>query len=305
MSEGTAGVARPILDRAEQADGNSPVSDQALLAAGQGQRALLVFTEAEGAAPVAVGIVGQGELDLVVDPASRGKGIGTAALRILLDTPAAREPAPGGSTGPLAWAHGDNPTAEALLRGAGFEAVRSLYRMALDPALLPALPADPFDTPLPAGFELRTFDAAAPDDDARAWVRVNARAFASHPEQGRVTLEDFALMRAEPWFDPADLFLLRAADTGRTAGFTWVKTLRDGAAPETELYVIGVDPDFAGAGLGRALLTVTLARMAQHRPGRVTLYVDGDNARAVRMYEAAGFTIDSRSTQWRGPQVSE
>lgn len=50
VSEGTAGVARPILDRAEQADGNSPVSDQALLAAGQGQRALLVFTEAEGAA---------------------------------------------------------------------------------------------------------------------------------------------------------------------------------------------------------------------------------------------------------------
>ena len=304
VSEGTAGLARPILDRAELADGNPPVSDQALLAAGQGQRALLLFTETEGATPVAVGIVGQGELDLVVDPEARGRGLGTAALRILLETPAAREPAPGGSTGPLAWAHGDNPAAEALLRGAGFEAVRSLYRMALDPALLPELPTDPFAAPLPAGFELRTFDAATPDD-ARAWVQVNARAFASHPEQGRVTLEDFALMRAEPWFDPADLFLLRATDTGRTAGFTWVKTLRDGAAPETELYVIGIDPDFAGAGLGRALLAVTLARMAQHRPNRVTLYVDGDNTRAVRMYEAAGFTIDSRSTQWRGPQVSE
>lgn len=311
-SEGSVQAAQPLLERAERADGSSPVSDQALIAAGQGQRELVVFTAPDDAEPVAVGIVGQGELDLVVDPPKRGAGIGTAALRLLLDSPAARAAAPGGSTGPLAWAHGENPAATALLRGAGFEPVRSLFRMALDPARLPAGDADPFAVELPAGFALRTFDAAAEATeeahpaDAHAWVQVNSRAFASHPEQGRVTLEDFALMRAEPWFNPDDLFLVATVDTNHTAGFTWVKTLRgeDGIV-ETELYVIGVDPDFAGTGLGKALLRVTLARMAQHAPQRVTLYVDGDNTRAVGMYESAGFTIDSRSTQWRGPQVSE
>ena len=309
---GSVDDAQPLLDRAEQADGNSPVSDQALLSAVQEQRELRVFTRVGDAEPLAVGIVGQGELDLVVDPPVRGNGVGTEALRILLDSPAAREPAPGGSTGPLAWAHGENPAATALLRGAGFEPVRSLYRMALDPARLPADEIDPFAVELPSGFVLRTFDATpnatgdAHPADAHAWVHVNSRAFASHPEQGRVSLEDFALMRAEPWFDPEDLFLVATADTNHTAGFTWVKTLRgeDGLV-ETELYVIGVDPDFAGTGLGKALLKVTLTRMAHHTPKRITLYVDGDNTRAVGMYEGAGFTIDSRSTQWRGPQVSE
>lgn len=342
---GSMDLAKPIIARAEQADGSSPVSDQAILAATQGQRELLLFSEAEAEQahdaqggsgeqpPVAVAILGQGELDLVVDPPARGRGVGTAALRELLTLPRAAEAGPDREPGLLAWAHGENPAATALLRGAGFAAVRSLYRMALDPSLLPARTADPFAVEFPAGYELRAFDAdraastghgagqpgdagteagaEAPADagaDASAWVAVNARAFATHPEQGRVTLADFALMRAEDWFDPNDLFLLAAPEGEDLAGFTWVKTLRDGERTETELYAIGVDPAQAGRGLGRALLDVTLARMAQHAPERVTLYVDGENERAVHMYEAAGFTIDSRSTQWRGPggrQVSE
>lgn len=324
---GSVDLARPIIERAERADGSSPVSDQAMLAAAQGQRELLVFYPAEAGSagsaggepgePVAVGVLGQGELDLVVDPAARGRGVGTAALRAMLQRPAAPAPAntaaastaagsdargdieagAQGGAGLLAWAHGENPAATALLGGAGFRAVRSLFRMALDPSLLPPADSDPFGVALPDGFELRTFGSP---DDAAAWVAVNARAFASHPEQGRVTLADFALMREEPWFDPADLFLLAAPGDRGLAGFTWVKTLRGGERTETELYAIGVDPDQAGHGLGRALLDVTLARMAQHGPERVTLYVDGENERAVRMYEAAGFTIDSRSTQWKG-----
>lgn len=297
--EGTVELAQPIIDRAARTDGSSPVSDQALLAATQGHRRLLLFTEGNDTT-VAVGVLGQGELDLVVDPAARGRGIGTTALHELLTRS-------GPDADLLAWAHGDNPAATALLSGAEFRPVRSLFRMALDPALLPAGATAPSAIPLASGFELRTFDEDRPGD-ASAWVAVNARAFASHPEQGRVTLADFALMRAEGWFDPADLFLLSAPDGAALAGFTWVKTLRDGDVTETELYAIGVDPDHSGHGLGRALLDVTLARMAQHAPSRVTLYVDGENERAVRMYEAAGFTIDTRSTQWRGParpQVSE
>ncbi|MBP6685656.1 MAG: mycothiol synthase [Leucobacter sp.] len=297
--EGTVELAQPIIDRAARTDGSSPVSDQALLAAAQGQRQLLLFTEG-GDTPVAVGVLGQGELDLVVDPPVRGRGVGTTALHSLLERS-------GPDADLLAWAHGENPAATALLSGAKFRPVRSLFRMALDPALLPTATTDPASVAFPAGFDLRTFDAELPAD-ASAWVAVNARAFADHPEQGRVTLADFALMRAEPWFDPSDLFLLSDPEGDGLAGFTWVKTLHDGDATETELYAIGVDPAHAGHGLGRALLDVTLARMAQHAPARVTLYVDGENERAVRMYEAAGFTIDTRSTQWRGParpQVSE
>ncbi|QIK62895.1 mycothiol synthase [Leucobacter viscericola] len=283
-------TARTIIAAAEERDGASPVSDQAMLAVAQGQRELALF----GDEAVAVGIVGDGEVDLVVHPEHRGRGIGSAALAELV----ARGSGSGGSGSLRAWSHGDNPAADAILAKAGFAPVRSLFRMALDPALLPSDGRDPLSLTPPAGFALRNCrsgDTTAAED----WVRVNAAAFADHPEQGRMTVTDFDLITQEDWFDPADLFIL-AGPEGVAAGSTWIKTTPD----ESELYAIGIHPDHAGHGLGRYLLDVTLARMAQHRPERVTLYVDGDNTRAVKMYEAAGFTIDSRSQQWERPAMS-
>lgn len=289
--DGTVEQARPIIERATQADGVSPVSDQALLAVSQDRRRIALFYAADDAArstPLAVGIMGQGEVDLVVDPPYRGRGVGSTALQVLTMY--------GPRNGLLAWAHGDNPAADTILARANFVPVRSLFRMALDPALLPGTGADPHAIALPNGYTLHTYGERP--TDAADWVRANALAFADHPEQGRVTEADFALMREEPWFDASELFLLSGPEPG-LVGYTWVKTVREGEQVETELYVIGVDPAHAGKGLGHALLDVTLARMAQHQPDRVTLYVDGENERAVNMYTAAGFTIDSRSRQWR------
>jgi len=278
-------AARELIRDAERVDGRPPVSDQAMVAVVQGQREMRLYRV--DARTVAVGILGEGEVDLVVAPDARRRGTGSAVLADLID----------GVPGELrAWSHGENPAADALLQAAGFTPVRSLFRMALDPSLLPVDGREPAAVPLPAGYNLRTFDAARESDSAD-WVRVNAAAFATHPEQGRITEADFALMREEPWFDAADLFML----TGPSglAGYTWVKTVRgEGSAPAVELYAIGVDPSHAGRGLGRALLDVTLARMAKHGPTRVDLYVDGENERAVDLYLRAGFTIDSRSRQW-------
>ena len=304
-------AARAVISAAETADGSSPVSDQAILAASQGHRELLLFRDAstrghpsEEAAAVAVGVVGQGEIDLVVLPSERGRGVGSAALLTLL------EHAGGADAGELlAWAHGENPAAEALLGRAGFAPVRTLYRMDLEPARLPQA-ADPLAIPTPDGLRLRPFDPRRADD-AAAWVAANAAAFATHPEQGRITEADFALMRAEPWFDPDDLILLEetGASPTRLAGSTWIKTVRGPAeggpdSVETELYAVGVRPERAGQGLGRLLLQVTLARMAQHSPDRVSLYVDGENERAVELYRRAEFTVGSLSRQWRRPPKS-
>jgi len=295
-------AARALIAEAEAHDGVSPVSDQALLAAARGQRELF-------APPGAVGILGQGEVDLVVRPEDRGRGLGTALLTQMLES------ADDGAGEELrAWSHGENPAAEALLERAGFRPIRTLYRMALDPALLPSDGRDPLALPVPDGYALRAFDPERPAD-AAAWVRANAAAFAHHPEQGRITEADFALMREEPWFDAADLILLAEDGPGsEIAGSTWIKTVpakggstgagahdgkpNDGAAVETELYAVGVRPEHAGRGLGGVLLDATLARMAQHRPTRVTLYVDGDNEAALKLYARVGFTVDQRSTQW-------
>lgn len=310
-------AARHLIAEAAAHDGASAVSDQALLAVAQGQRELISF-DAQGNTDAheqlaAVGIWGEGEIDLVVAPSERGRGLGSRGLAALLeqvDADARRGAPTAGDTADAvsvrAWSHGENPAAEALLSRSGFAPIRTLYRMALDPALLPRDGRDPLAFDTPAGLSLRAFDPAVPAD-ATAWVRANAAAFASHPEQGRITEEDFALMRQEPWFRADDLILLGGDDPAEIVGSTWIKTLRHddegdestaGTTVECELYAVGVRPEYAGQGLGRLLLDVTLARMAQHEPQRVTLYVDGDNTAASGLYERAGFVIEQRSTQW-------
>ncbi len=279
--------ARKILEEATHHDGTPPVSDQALLAVTQGRRRL--FKE-----PDAIGIIGEGELDLVVRPTERGKGIGRALLRTLLASDEA-------STELRAWAHGENPAATALLRSAGFEPVRELLRLALDPAALgKAIGAA---RRLPEGFEVRAYSPGAEGhaDQADDWVRVNAAAFASHPEQGQMSRAEFDALTREPWFAADDLRLAYATSgerQGELAGFSWVKTVQEGNTTETELYVLGVDPTFAGIGLGAALLGETLRQMATHRPNRITLYVDGDNTNAVALYARAGFGVEQRSMQY-------
>lgn len=279
--------ARKILEEATHHDGTPPVSDQALLAVTQGRRRL--FEE-----PDAIGIIGEGELDLVVRPTERGKGIGRALLRTLLASDEA-------STELRAWAHGENPAATALLRSAGFEPVRELLRLALDPAALDQ--AIGAARRLPEGFEVRAYSPGAEGhaDQADDWVRVNAAAFASHPEQGQMSRADFDALTREPWFAADDLRLAYATSgerQGELAGFTWVKTVQEGNTIDTELYVLGVDPTFAGIGLGAALLGETLRQMATHRPNRITLYVDGDNTNAVALYARAGFGVEQRSMQY-------
>lgn len=281
---------RGILAEAARFDGTPPVSDQALMAVAQGRRELVDFGDA-------VGIIGEGELDLVVRPEARGRGIGGASLQALLGLLG-----DGSGSELKAWAHGENPAAEALLRGAGFAPVRTLLRMSLDPALLPGAIAAA--RPLPDGFEVSPFDPTR-QDEADEWVRVNAAAFAGHPEQGAMTRADFDALTREPWFEAEDLRLAFEAGRpeARLAGFTWVKTTREQGQVETELYVLGVDPAQAGRGLGAALLGETLRRMARHDPDRITLYVDLDNENAVSLYERAGFEVEQRSTQFALEQV--
>lgn len=285
-----------VLRAAERVDGTPPISDQALLAASLGARQLYAYTsaaegtDASSPAPIAVAVLGAGEIDLVVHPESRGSGVGSEVLQHLLST-VDRDANPG----LRAWSHGDAPAPRALLSRAGFTPARTLFRLALDPTALQAAIAQA--RAMPAGFTMRPYAADRPTDAAE-WVRVNAAAFADHPEQGAVTLTEFTALTGEPWFDPADLMLAWDAATDDLAGYAWVKTLRTEHGVDTELYVLGVDPAYAGRGLGAGLLGETLRRMATHQPDRITLHVDGTNAQARDIYDRVGFVVDSVSTQW-------
>ena len=61
--------------------------------------------------------------------------------------------------------------------------------------------------------------------------------------------------------------------------------------------VLGVDPDAQGLGLGRALVIHGLDHLARERHCETgILYVAADNAAAVGLYQALGFTTKRTDT---------
>jgi mycothiol synthase len=207
--------------------------------------------------------------ELVVHPAFRRQGIGARLLAAVAER-----------AQPLrVWSHLDHPAAVRLAERYGFERVRALHRMGMD------FSADEFPEPrLPDGVRLRAF---VPGQDEAAMVAVNARAFAWHPEQGGLTVQDVLDTEKEDWFDPAGFFL--AVDQeDKVLGFHWTKVHPDSTG---EVYVVGVDPDAQGGGLGKALTLAGLRHLQGLGLPKVMLYVESDNAPAIAVYAKLGFEL--------------
>lgn len=223
--------------------------------------------------------------ELVVHPMRRRRGLGRALVSQALAVAAEHDPA-----GRLRlWAHGDHPSAGALAVSLGFTRARVLWQMRR--SLFAPVPA----VPLPEGVTIRAF---RPGQDEQAWLRVNARAFADHPEQSRWTLEDLRVRMAEPWFDPEGFFVAQRDD--ELLGFHWTKVHggsvaasgRTGAHqhdPIGEVYVLGVDSSAHGLGLGAVLTATGLAHLRRQGLDQVMLYVDEANVAAVALYHRLGF----------------
>jgi mycothiol synthase len=156
----------------------------------------------------------------------------------------------------------------------------------------------PLPAPDPPDIDLRPFVAGTDDE---AFLGVNNRAFAWHPDQGGWTSAQLAERMAEPWFDPAG-FLLHERD-GQLAGFCWTKVHPPTAVdPELgEIFVIAVDPAFHGQGLGRALTLAGLAHMARAGVGTGMLHVESTNVAARRLYDDLGFEQHSAHRWWARP----
>jgi mycothiol synthase len=60
-----------------------------------------------------------------------------------------------------------------------------------------------------------------------------------------------------------------------------------------EVYVVGVDPDAQGRGIGATLTLVGLHHLAKRGAGTVLLYVEADNSAAVNTYQRLGFDVFS------------
>lgn len=216
-------------------------------------------------------------LELVVDPRSSTR-LRTWERLMLACIDAVGHEGGGSAT---VWVHDATPGHDAMAGGAGLDARRDLYQMRR------RLPLDE-----PSTLPTHSFVV---DRDEGAWLAVNNRAFAGHPDQGGWTLDRVRRLEAEPWFDPEG-FLLHERD-GRLAGFCWTRVHREVVPPVGELYVVAVDPEFQGMGLGRQLVVAGLESLSRRRLddeslGSAVLYVDASNQAALRLYRSTGFELD-------------
>jgi mycothiol synthase len=295
-----------LIDAATVADGVRPLNEHVMLHLRHGgdvdARHLLAYdTTGE---PTLAGYahldvtdqVAGASTELVVHPMHRGRGHGRALVE-QATTLAEQAQSPSVRL----WSHGSHRSARELASRMGFTTVRSLWQMRR--SLYAPIP----EAPLPPGVTARPFEPGRDDD---AWLALNTRAFADHPEQGDWTQHDLHRRMSEAWFDPRGFFVAERtaqAQQPRMVGFHWTKVhgghpghdhdalgphehSGHGHDPIGEVYVLGVDPDERGTGIGHALTVLGLVHLRSLGLAEVMLYVDESNSAAIGLYESLGFT---------------
>jgi mycothiol synthase len=271
---------RALAADAAASDDVAPLSEHVLLHLGRdGAEAahLLARNGAElvGIAHLDLDEDGGGSAELAVHPTYRRAGLGIAMVRELGTRVSAADRL-------QLWAHGELPGAVALAARLGLRPVRELRQLRLDPAEPPATPQPP------AGVRIRPFRVGA---DEAEFLRVNNAAFDWHPEQGGWDLDEVTQRERKPWFDPEGFLLAVDADD-RLLGYHWTKIhpATGSTGPLGEVYVLGVDPAARGLHLGHTLTLAGLRYLYDRGLRTMMLYVEADNAAAVRLYEGLGFT---------------
>src|SRR3569833_735411 len=143
------------------------------------------------------------------------------------------------------------------------------------------------DPQLPANISIRpavvsdaqtigaVFDAAV----AKGWTYMGELAATPMfpPEEWDETIAEHA---------PPNALFVAVDETGRVVGFVAVHP------PESELYLLFIHPTYAGRGVGRALLDKAHDVLRAAGCREVFLYTHEENARAIAVYEAAGYRRD-------------
>jgi mycothiol synthase len=306
---------------AAQTDGVGPLSEQVRLHLRYGgdpaARNLLLRLGPDLAGYAHLGFADPAEGrsgELVIHPAYRRRGLGLALSRAVL--------AEEGALPVRIWAHGDLPAAARLAAATGFRRVRSLWQMRRSLR-------DAVDEPrLPPGVSLRTFVPGQDEADwillnARAfaghpeqgkWTRADLEHREAAPwfdPDGFFLAERDGHLAGFHWTKIHKPEAAQPdaghAETGQPGGGQpetgQSRTGQPGTGqpgtgqpgtgptgePVGEVYVVGVDPAEQGTGLGRALTLAGLRYLQKRNMPAVMLYVDGENAAAIRLYSSLGF----------------
>ena len=219
-----------------------------------------------------------------VRPHARGRGVGRALLTHMTDYLASQSHRPGlVELGMGVWE--PNDAAHALASRDGYGLTRTYWSM--------QRPAAPIAPPhWPAGVHVRTLAEGAP---VAHWNDAFNASFADHYRFVPSTVADCERLLTHHVVRPEHVLLAYEGD--RLVGFC--RAGRHGDHGEIE--TLGVSPEARRRGLGRALLHWGVERFAHDTPGGVTLMVEGENERALRLYRETAFTVVRTRTLWLRP----
>jgi mycothiol synthase len=221
-------------------------------------------------------------MDGYVHPAYRGRGIGTALVRLAEAWVCERLPtAPGQRVVVRAGVSGNDEAAHQLFAAEGHTIARHFWRMEIQ------MDEPPAPSEWPAGVRVRTF---VPGQDDRVLYAAVQEAFADSWEHVPPPFDEWAHGRI--WrkdFDPTLCFV--AVDAGEIAGDAMC-VARMGAGWVRNL---GVRRPWRRRGLGMALLRHAFGEFYRRGMRTVGLGVDAQNPTgATRLYEQAGMRVTQR-----------
>ena len=227
-------------------------------------------------------------VELVIHPDHRRSGIGTQLLKSAIETCGQKL---------RLWSHGDLPQARQLAQSNNFIKMRTVIQMSKDLTEV---------SPINTDYQIRSF---LPDLDNQAWLSLNNKAFANHPEQGNWSEADLSIRIKEDWFDEKGFFV--AQDKDQLIGFCWTK-IHGGHShshetdsdhhdhePIGEIYVMAVSEEYEGRSIGKALTITGLNYLKYQGLSTAMLYVDEDNQKAVNLYKSLGFVESGKDVMYK------
>jgi mycothiol synthase len=183
----------------------------------------------------------------------------------------------------------DSDAAKRFLTRMGFTFVRRFLELRLDLA----------EMVLPEMSEIAPRCRSLQPGEEGRLTQLQNRSFAGTWGFNPNTTEEIIYRINLPKSSPADIFLM--FDSDKPVGYCWTRIefrKKKATGEETgRIYMLGVDPDYRGRGLGRQLLLIGLSYLKSKGLRVAVLTVDSENKAARVLYNSVGFEL-WKSSLW-------
>ncbi len=123
-------------------------------------------------------------------------------------------------------------------------------------------------------------------------TQIQNRAFAGTWGYNPNTVEEIIYRTNLSTCSPEDIVLIYERD--KVVGYCWTEIACEGEATSERkgrIFMLGVDPDYRGKGIGKTLLLAGLAHLKSKGLQAAELTVDSENKTACALYKSIGFGV--------------